>query len=163
MICSVAILVVVALFTFILIYSKLRHKKYKQALYQELNDTDSQGNPLKTAKLDKMFKHSKPIKPIQTPQQNKQPNFSKQTALMPNYQTQPIVVAQPPPQPQQKVTYVQKVVKQFTPKPVLPAPLIIPGDKSFRTSPSNIKLIPIKTPGLPSYQQTPSRQIVMRK
>lgn len=147
----------------------MRHKKYKQALYQELNDTDSQGNPLKTAKLDKMFKHSKPIKPkaqnqvkqVQAVPQIKQQHVLKQ---MPPPSTgfpgQPVVVAQAP--PQQKVTLVQKVVKQFAPKPVVPSPLVIPADQSFRTSPSNIQLVPIKTPGLPTYSQTP-RQIMIKK
>lgn len=150
-------MVVLALFVFVLIYSKSTHKKYKQALYKELNDTDGQGNPLKSAKLERMFKHSKPIKPSQPPQKIKQnqnsqlinqPNIMKQMMPQANFQARPIVVSQPNVQSQaKKVTLVQKVVKQFSPKPVIPSPLMIPGDQPFRTSPSNIKLVPLNSFG----------------
>lgn len=149
-------MVVFILFVFVLIYSKSRHKKYKQALYKELNDTDGQGNPLKSAKLEKMFKHSKPIKPTQPPKQMKQnqnpqlitqQNIVKQMIPQANYPGRPIVVSQPNIQGPKKVTLVQKVVKQFSPKPVIPSPLMIPADQSFRTSPSNIKLVPLSPIG----------------
>ncbi|CAF1089138.1 unnamed protein product [Brachionus calyciflorus] len=142
---SVAILVSLILLVFILVYSRIRQKKFKKALYEELNNTDSQGNPLKTATLEKMFKHSKPIKPAPAP-----PKPVKLTPLPPpRIEPQPIVVNQPALRSQpQKVALLQKVVQKVTrPNPVIAAPLVIPSSQAFRASPSNVQFVEVKQPG----------------
>lgn len=51
-----AILVTLVIMTFLLVYAKLRHEKYKRALLSELKNTDESGNVVKVGNLSRIYK-----------------------------------------------------------------------------------------------------------
>lgn len=141
------------LLIFIVLYAKIRHNKYRRALYEELQDTDQNGNPIKTARLDKIYKHSKPIKPPQAPPPPPPKLEPIQTIVrqVPVPVKPNIVAVRQTPIP--RVAIISRMMNTLTssrpltmqtPAPTMPLPI--------RTQPQ-MRLVKVNKPVTPSYVQ----------
>lgn len=145
-------------------------------MYEELKDTDHYGNPIKTANLFKMYKHSRPIKPVTPPpvikveqkpvlvqtkpaivQVTKKPVITAVSTPLPQpvsvvpIQNKPVQVSVP----RQRFPFVSNLVSRLVQKPVpqKQAPLMIPmNNRPLNLGPQpNSRIVHLKKPITPTY------------